>query len=364
MEFEETLIFRENFSVSEKAAEEYYNNREKLLELVNREIIKRNDIKELIGNNPFLMMFDNHKNHVEFMANVFKFSLFNLLMKIVPWVYKAYYSHGFSYDYFPVELKLWKKAIKKFIPPHYAEELCNIYDFMIKNHKEMITLSQKESYFNLPESNISIKEKEKFKSFLLIGDYKKALSFSDNYIKSSKDIPIFYQKIIQPTLYDIGNLWEKGEISVAEEHLATSIIGRIMANIYLKIPFKRKKSGKVIVTSSPNEYHEIGGRMVADIIESEGYVVHYLGANTPSNDIIKQIKKIKPQILAISVTMPFNIDKVALLISEVKKMDKDSPKIIVGGIVFNLIPDLYKSIDADYWAPDAISALELTKKII
>jgi len=49
-------------------------------------------------------MYDNHLNHARFMANVFRFNAYTLLVKTVIWVYRSYHSHGFSFDYFPVEL--------------------------------------------------------------------------------------------------------------------------------------------------------------------------------------------------------------------------------------------------------------------
>ncbi|MCX7966850.1 MAG: hypothetical protein N2596_09530, partial [Syntrophorhabdaceae bacterium] len=95
---------KEKLVVSSKSAEDYEEKKEFMLEFVNQEISKRPDIAKLIGGNPLQMMYDNHRNHVNFMVNVFKYSLFEMLVKIVPWVYKSYHNHDFSYDYFPVEL--------------------------------------------------------------------------------------------------------------------------------------------------------------------------------------------------------------------------------------------------------------------
>jgi len=61
-------------------------------------------VHRLIGYNPLRMMYDNHLNHARFMANVFRFNAYTLLVKTVIWVYRSYHSHGFSFDYFPVEL--------------------------------------------------------------------------------------------------------------------------------------------------------------------------------------------------------------------------------------------------------------------
>jgi len=114
--------------VSNESAEEYEKKKDLMLDFVNKEMSKRKDLAQLIGGNSLQMMFDNHRNHVNFMINVFKFSLFEMLVKIVPWVYKSYYNNGFSYDYFLVELETWKRAIKNFLTESNANEIIKTYD--------------------------------------------------------------------------------------------------------------------------------------------------------------------------------------------------------------------------------------------
>lgn len=58
-------------------------------------------------------------------------------------------------------------------------------------------------------------------------------------------------------MYEIGLLWEKGLISVAQEHLATSIVMRIMSYLYMDFILVENTKGKAIITASANEYHEI-----------------------------------------------------------------------------------------------------------
>ncbi len=356
---------KEKLIVSPEAAEDYKEKRDLMLDFVNQEMSKRPDIIKLIGGNPFQMMYDSHRNHINFMINVFNYSLFEMLVRIVPLVYRSYHNHDFSYDYFPVELETWKEAVNKFLQTDSAKQINKTYDWMIEKHQIMIEISQSQEFFIIPLEEKWQRRKQKFLSYLLEGDFESALNFSDRFIKSSEDIENFYLKIVKPALYDVGNLWERGKISVSEEHLATAIVGRLMANIYIKKfkKTKRKSRLKAILTSSPNEYHELGARVVADLLEMNGWDVYYLGANVSSEEVIKLVNKIKPKIVGISVTMPFNIEKAAELIKKIKEVKTAKPKIIVGGIAFNLSPDVYKQIGADFWAPDAKKALEIANQL-
>ncbi len=112
----------------------------------------------------------------------------------------------------------------------------------------------------------------------------------------------FFTEVIRASLYKIGQLWEEGKISVAEEHISSAIAygGHKTRN-------KRGKKVRVIITSAPNEFHDLGGRIVADFLEYEGFNVYYLGANTPLNDVLSLARKIRPKILGISVAMPFKL---------------------------------------------------------
>jgi hypothetical protein len=103
--------------VSAEAAASYAKAKELLLEDVNAFLTSHPRLAWLIGGNPLTMMYDHHRNHIDFLSTVFTFQSFDLLAKTLPWVYRTYHAHGFSYEYFPVELDAWKRAIGKHLPP-------------------------------------------------------------------------------------------------------------------------------------------------------------------------------------------------------------------------------------------------------
>lgn len=112
------------------------------------------------------------------------------------------------------------------------------------------------------------------------------------------------------------------------------------------------------MTSAPNEFHELGARMLADMLEAAGWDVIFLGANTPSEELIKLVRKTSPRFLAISLTMPFSIDKVAVIIATIKSdPGLGHIKIMVGGSAFNADRNLWRQIGADAWAEDPQSAI-------
>ena len=340
--------------VSLKATTSYQDNISVMKKYVDDNLSSNPAIHELIGNNPLQVMYDNHTHHAAFMATVFSIGNYELLARTVPWVYRAYSAHSFSYDYFPLELKTWIVAIEKHITSDMTAEIKSVYAWMISRHENMIYLSQTEEELELLISEDWLERKTSFLAALLGGDHKKCLKIAKESISTGKDMEQFYLHIIQPAMYEIGMLWERGTISVAQEHLASAIVGRVMASTSMLEITPEKVKGKAVITSAPNEFHEIGAWMISDILEHEGWDVRYLGANTPANDLLELLRSYQPSVLAMSVTMPFNILKAIEIINIIKgDVELNKILIIVGGRPFNENIELWQSTGADYFAANA-----------
>ncbi len=318
-------------------------------------------IHDIIGNNPMQIMYDNHGHHAAFMATVFSIGNYELLARTIPWVYRAYSAHHFSYEYFPLELNTWLEAVEEHIPPNKTEEIKSIYTWIINRHDNMVALSQIEADLQLPISEDWLERKNSFLAALLEGNHRKCLSLAKESVATGKDIEPLYLHIIQPVMYEVGMLWERGTISVAQEHLASAIVGRVMGTINMVSREAQETRGKAVITAAPNEFHEIGAWMISDILEHQGWDVRYLGANTPASDLLTLLRSFKPNILALSVTMPFNILKVKEMIGTIKAdKELDTTLIIVGGRAFNDTDNLWKSTGADSFASNAQEIKQIT----
>jgi methanogenic corrinoid protein MtbC1 len=288
------------------------------------------------------------------MTTVFKIGSYELLARTVPWVYRAYRARGFSYDYFPVELAAWKHAVMECLDDVYSAEIIEIYDWMISHHESMIQLSVGGEGLTFSVQSETTEMQEILLSLLLHGDSKGSLLLVNQSIKTIDDLKHFYIGVVCPVMYRVGLLWEKNEISVAEEHLATAIVGRITAALYPLFANVDACREKAVVTAGPNEFHELGARMLADFLEMEGWNVTYLGANTPKEELLAILKKQKPFTVALSVATVFNLDHARQTI-EMIKADPETReiKIMVGGLAFNSMPQLWRDIGADGYAADA-----------
>ncbi len=342
------------------AALEYTENRKSLVEEVNKELKNQPYLYELIGQNPQEVMLDNHENHFKFMSNVFIFNDFQLMVRTVSWVYRSYHARGFSPDYFPTVINAYIKAVEKHMDPSNASNINKVYGWLLDNHLDFIQLSQtkKEIPFIMDKSWENIRDQ--FLGALLRGEHQDCLKITKDNVTTATDLEAFYLQVIQPVMFKVGLLWEQGDISVAQEHLATAIVSRVMASLYPRFITVKQTKGTALITAAPNEYHELGARMVADLLEMDGWDVKYLGVNIPIVDLIDMMINLKPSLLGISVGMAFNMDKTREIITLVRDNPqlKDT-RIMLGGQFFYDNPNAWSLMGADGWGSDGKSAVKL-----
>lgn len=172
-----------------------------------------------------------------------------------------------------------------------------------------------------------------FLNALILGNHSVCSELVHTYLTSQISIKELYEKIIKKSLYDIGDLWEYNKISVATEHMASAIVESILNQLYFELISKEKKNKTVVATCVENEFHQIGIKMISDIFEMNGWNALFLGANTPISELISFIKIKDPDLLAISLSLYFNLPGLEKTIEKVRKEFPELP-ILVGGQAF------------------------------
>ena len=349
--------------ISPAAAIQYRDHMEELRKQVDQELSGHPEILSLLGRSPLEVMLTNHKNHVRFMATVFRLNTFNLLPRTVAWVYHAYHHHAFSYDYFPIELAAWKKAVSETLDPEAAVQINRIYDWLIDHHADFVELAESGAYSAGLQPLESQDKMQNFLRCMLENHYRECIEFAVESIHSAEELGRFYAEVITPALYEIGRLWEEGKISAVQEHLATAISMRIMSAMYGSFVMGDPTKGTAIVTAAPNEFHEVGARMVSDQLEMDGWQVEYLGANSPTVDLLELLRQKKPFFLGMAAVLPFNIEGIRCIIESMKADEElKQIKVMVGGPFFSHEPELWRQIGADGCAKDGVQAVALAGK--
>ena len=172
-----------------------------------------------------------------------------------------------------------------------------------------------------------------------------------------------YMEIIQPALYEVGRLWETGEIDVMQEHLFSELTADLMNRI--KAGMKGSRNGPGFLGFSiSGEQHVIGIKMVTDLLEEHGFRTYFMGRDLPVSSVLKALRDLDIDILGVSAAMSYHVNSVETLISVVHNSDLFRKiKIVVGGQAFNMDANLWKSIGADGFARNGEEALAVIREL-
>lgn len=157
--------------------------------------------------------------------------------------------------------------------------------------------------------------------------------------------PVLIEEFIIPLVYKVGDLWHSGEIRVANEHLASSVIRGFLFNLLES--YSINGSAPVMVSATPRgQEHELGALIAGVVAASSGWKVIYLGSNLPVEEIGAVVSHLNARVVAISIVYP-NDDP--LLPKELKKMKQIFPSgvtIIAGGRAVDGYLDVLDEIGA------------------
>ncbi len=140
-----------------------------------------------------------------------------------------------------------------------------------------------------------------------------------------------HSRVITPALIDIGDLWCRGEITVAEEHLASQMVLQHLDRLIAMFSWRdRLSSYRILVACVANERHWIGARMFADLCLSHGWSAEFLGPDVPGDALLGMVQKRAPQVVALSATMPAGAAQARRLVQAMAALSQ-APRVILGG---------------------------------
>lgn len=168
---------------------------------------------------------------------------------------------------------------------------------------------------------------------LLSHDPKVCRTAFEGWLHSDADLRSLYEGLVQRSLYEVGDLWERGKVSVATEHMATAITESLLNLVYPRL-FSRPRCGKsALVACVVDEQHQVGAKIVADFFELHGWRGYFLGANTPVAALKEGIAEMTPNVVALSASLVSNIDSLIGTSAAIRAEFPELP-VLVGGQAF------------------------------
>lgn len=140
------------------------------------------------------------------------------------------------------------------------------------------------------------------------------------------------QYIFAPALRRIGSAWAASTLETGDEHRMSGHVLDCIA--WLRRTFKRESDSApfAVVGCPTGETHTIGAELVRALLESRGWRVVFLGADTPAEDLVHQRQKFDARLMCLSVVPPRDIATAARVLESINRLDPEkSYQIVLGG---------------------------------
>jgi len=121
--------------------------------------------------------------------------------------------------------------------------------------------------------------------------------------------------------------------------------------------------GKVVIGTVKGDLHDIGKNIVAMMLQGAGFDVVDLGADVPIEKFVEFVRKEHAGVVGMSALLTTTMISMKEIIEALKNAGlRENVKVIIGGAP---VTESYAAqIQADGYAPDAASAVDLTKRLL
>ncbi len=153
-------------------------------------------------------------------------------------------------------------------------------------------------------------------------------------------VPIFLDGLVAPLLRRMGEEGEAGRLAVAQEHLATAIIQRVLEGIihFLVAPHG---APNLLLATLAGDPHKMGTLLSATAAAAEGWRVTYLGPDLPAEEIATAAVAAGARVVGVSIARLAERDRVLAGLRTLRaRLPASVPLLASGAGAVDLVPEL------------------------
>ena len=156
----------------------------------------------------------------------------------------------------------------------------------------------------------------------------------------------YVRDVLLPALQKVGQLWHDDKLNIAQEHMFSSCVKRIVMSMLNTVQrYSRNNPGMLFATTS-GEPHEFGILVTSLLAASQGYNCYYLGADLPARDIIDACEHLRPDVIVMGlIKIPPEPETIEQLRQIIAAAEVIGARVWLGGS------------GADHWYPQYSSEL-------
>ena len=141
---------------------------------------------------------------------------------------------------------------------------------------------------------------QSFTEFLIAGEEGLASKAITGLTQDGVALTVIIEEVMVPALSFIGLAWSDGQLTIWQEHRASGIVERILAEHYPNPRGRRR--GTAVIAAVEGELHALPASMAAAALREDNWHVHLLGANLPTAELMDFCDRESPDLAVITVT--------------------------------------------------------------
>lgn len=162
-------------------------------------------------------------------------------------------------------------------------------------------------------------------------------------------------EVLAPVQRQIGEQWQQGLASVADEHIVSGVTESALYALSSASP-PGDQLGSVVVASAEGDWHSIASHMIAEQLRGRGVFTAFLGASTPTEDVVRFLHNHRPDALVVSCALTLFFPGVSRLAAAAHQ---EGVPVIAGGRAFLGRPEVAQRIGVDAHADDVAVVVDL-----
>jgi corrinoid protein of di/trimethylamine methyltransferase len=164
----------------------------------------------------------------------------------------------------------------------------------------------------------------------------------------------------------VGEKFGSGEMFLTELMLAAEAMKsglKVVEPELKRSKVEREYTGTIVIGTVEGDIHDIGKTIVSTMLEVNGFRVYDLGTDVKTESFMEKVAQLRPNLLGLSALLSTTMGKQGEVIKSLNARGlSKNVKVLIGGAPVS--PEWAHEIGADGYAPDAIAAVDIAKRLV
>jgi MerR family transcriptional regulator, light-induced transcriptional regulator len=144
-------------------------------------------------------------------------------------------------------------------------------------------------------------------------------------LMSDLSLTAVLRDVVLPYLAELGERWERGTASVAQEHFASNVIRGRLAG--LARGWGNGHGPRAVLACPPGELHDLALMVFGIVLHRSGWRIDYLGMDTPVEELTRTVDARHPDLVVVAATLPENLEPLA---AQLTALAQHAPLVLAG----------------------------------